>query len=417
MKKIYSHTFWIVLSSITLICSGCKISRHSASHSQNKIQQLDPVKNLDFASRQLHYAVDKYPDSTRFPRTTHRNGKIKEVPANDWTSGFFPGELWLMYKYTGKPFWKAKAEAWTRQLSSQQYNTHTHDVGFMINCSYGNGLKFTGNNKYKQVIINAAKSLVTRFNPKVGAIKSWDHTKWEYPVIIDNMMNLVLLFHATQVSGDSTFYHIAETHAMTTMKILVRSNGSTWHVAGFDTTTGKVIWRGTHQGYANNSTWARGEAWALYGFTMAYRYTKDIKLLNTAKKIAHFILTNNHLPDNYLPYWDYDDPSIPNAPKDASAAAIMSSGFIQLSGFVNNKLGSKYLKAARKMLSSLSSPGFRAKGVGSNAGFILKRSVGNKPAGSEISVPEVYADYYYIEANLRYLNLKERGKNNQSISE
>ncbi len=405
MKKSYSFKILSLLGLATLTFTGCKVSQHTIGNSTGATNQVNVTKNLDFASRQLRYAIRTYPDSALYPSSEYSNGKIKEVPANVWTSGFFPGELWYMYKYTGNPFWKNKAAEWTRQLESQQYNTHTHDVGFMINCSYGNGLKFTGNKNYRQVIINAAKSLSSRFNPKVGAIKSWDNPKWEYPVIIDNMMNLELLFHATQISGDSTFYNIAKTHALTAMRTLVRPNGSTYHVVSFDTTTGKVIWRGTHQGYANNSTWARGEAWALYGFTMAYRYTKDERFLDAAQKVAHFILTNKNLPKDDVPYWDYNDPTIPNAPRDASAAAIMSCGFIQLSGYVNSDLKNEYLGTARKILNNLSSPEFRASKIGSNDGFILKRSVGNKPAGSEITVPEVYADYYYIEANLRYRDL------------
>lgn len=404
MRKI-SYLFFYGLVSLSIL-AGCKASEHSTGQATASLR-LNAKKNLNFAIKQLQYTVKTYPDSTLFPRSDYKNGNIKEVHASDWTSGFFPGELWYLYHYTGSTFWKDKASAWTDQLVRQQYNTHTHDVGFMINCSYGNGLKFTGNKNYKKVVIQAAKSLITRFNPKVGAIKSWDHTRWEYPVIIDNMMNLELLFHATQLTGDSTYYHIAKTHALTAMRAIVRPNGSTYHVVSFDTTTGKVIWKGTAQGYSNNSTWARGEAWALYGFTMAYRYTKDIRFLNTAKKVAHFILTNKNLPKDYVPYWDYNAPDIPNAPRDASAAAIMSSAFIELSGYVNTNLKNEYLNASRRMLHSLSSPAFRASRVGSNNGFILKRCVGNKPAGDEITVPEVYADYYYIEANLRYLSLKK----------
>lgn len=413
MKKIYSLAFLAVLSLATLTFSGCKGSQNAVRNTNNVKEQVNAVKNLNFAIKQLRYAVKTYPDSTLFPRSEYKNGKIKEVRSGGWTSGFFPGELWYLYHYTGNVFWRNKAEEWTRQLVNQQYNTHTHDVGFMINCSYGNGFRFTGNKSYKQVIINAAKSLSTRFNPKVGAIKSWDHTRWQYPVIIDNMMNLQLLFHAWKLTGNKKFYHIAYQHALTTMRTHVRSNGSTFHVVDFDSTTGKVIWKGTAQGYSNSSTWARGEAWALYGFTMAYRYTKDARFLNTAKKVAHYILTNKNLPSDYVPYWDYNAPNIPKAPRDASAAAAMSCAFIKLSGYVSNPLKREYIDAARKMLHSLSSSSFRASRVGSNDGFILKRSVGNMPAGSEITVPEVYADYYYIEANLRYLALekKEQGDN------
>ncbi len=381
-----------------------KVSKHHTGMTRPKYK-INAVKNLDFATKQLRYAIKTYPDTTMFPRSVHKNGTIDLVPASDWTSGFFPGELWLIYKFDHNLFFKNKAEAWTSSLKSQQFNTSTHDVGFMMNCSYGNGLLLTQNKEYKDILLQSARSLASRFNPVVGAIKSWDNPKWKYPVIMDNMMNLELLFRATQLSGDSTFYKIAVTHATTTMRTHVRPNGSTYHLVNFDPKTGKVIWKGTVQGYANNSTWARGEAWALYGFTMVYRFTKQEKFLKEAEKIAHFILTNKNLPADFVPYWDYNAPDIPNAPRDASAAAIMSSAFIELSGYVHGNLHNEYLSAAKHMIHSLSSSKYRAKSVGSNHGFILKRGVGNKPANSEVTVPLVYADYYYIEANLRYLNM------------
>ncbi len=401
-----SKYFPAVVFAGLLILAGCGRGKKTASaDSRTDGIQINPKENLDFAARQLRYTIDTYPDSTRFPRTVNADGSLKEVSAGDWTCGFFPGELWYMYQYTNKPYWKKQARKWTSQLEEQQYNTHTHDVGFMMFPSYGRGYLLTHNDHYKQVLLQSARSLATRFNPKVGAIKSWDNTKWKYPVIIDNLMNLELLFKATQISGDSTFWHIAKTHALTTMRTHIRSNGSSYHVVDFDPNTGKVLWKGTAQGYADSSTWARGEAWALYGFTMAYRYTRDARFLKTAQKVAHFILTNKNLPSDDVPYWDYNAPDIPNAPRDASAAAIMSSAFIELSGYVPEEEGREYLHTAKKIIHSLSTPTYRAAKVGGNAGFILKKCVGNKPGHSEVSVPLVYADYYYIEANLRYLKL------------
>lgn len=393
---------------ILLVLNGIKNPKNHQKESVNRKSTINPKENLAFAAQQLRYAVKTNPDSTHFPRTINKDGSMKWVGASDWTSGFFPGELWYMYKYTHTPFWKKEAARWTDQLESQQYNTHTHDVGFMMYPSFGHGYLFTNNDHDKQVVIQSARSLITRFNPKVGEIKSWDNTKWEYPVIIDNMMNLELLFRATQFSGDSTFYHVAVTHALNTIKSHIRPNSSTFHVVDFDTTTGKITWRGTAQGYADNSTWARGESWALYGFTMAYRYTKNRKFLDVAQNVAHYILTNKNLPADDIPYWDYNAPDIPNAPRDASAAAIMSSAFIELSRYVSREESEKYLQTAKRIIHSLSTPKYRAENVGSNGGFILKKSVGNKPANSEISVPLVYADYYYIEANLRYLDLTKK---------
>lgn len=175
----------------------------------------------------------------------------------------------------------------------------------------------------------------------------------------------------------------------------------------YDSTTGKVLWRGTVQGYSDSSTWARGESWGLYGFTMAYHYTKDPQFLKQAKKIAHYILTNKNLPDDDVPYWDYNAPNIPNALRDASAAAIMSSAFIELSHYVNSQDSIRYIKAAGTTLKSLSKSPYRAKKVGNNHGFILREGVDNKPANFEVSVPLNFSDYYYIQANLRYLKLKQ----------
>jgi len=388
---------------------GAEISACSSSQSKSDDSALPKVEakaNLKFAQKQLRYYLQQHTDTTRFPRSVNSNGMVRLVKANDWTSGFFPGELWYIYEDTGEPFWKDKAAAWTASLRKQQYNTGTHDVGFMMNCSYGNGYRLTDNPDYKNVLLQSAKSLASRFNPKVGVIKSWDWTDWKYPVIIDNMMNLELLFKATEISGDSTFYHVAKTHALTTMKNHFRPDGGSFHVVNYDPETGDVIWRRTRQGYADSSTWARGEAWGLYGFTMAYRYTKDQRFLKQAQKIAHFILTNPHLPDDYIPYWDYNDPAIPDAPRDASAAAIMSSAFLELSTYVGEQDKLTFQKASAKILNNLSSPTYRAKKVGANNGFILNKSVGSKPEHSEVSVPLVYADYYYVEANTRYLNLK-----------
>jgi rhamnogalacturonyl hydrolase YesR len=400
MRYSYYLAYFLLL---IMAGTACK-SNHRKSSSDPEVH---PAQNLAFARKQLHHDLaTNYNDSLGYPRTV-KNRTIRWVKAGDWTSGFFPGELWLMYQYTGKKYWETQAEKWTAGLKSQQYNTNTHDVGFMMFCSYGNGYRLRHNNKYKKILIQSARSLATRFNPKVGAIKSWNSYKqWKFPVIIDNMMNLQLLFMATQLSGDSTFYHIAKQHALTTLKHQFRPDGGSYHVVAYDSTNGKVLWRGTAQGYSDSSTWARGESWGLYGFTMAYHYTKDQRFLKLAQKIAHYILTNKNLPKDDVPYWDYNAPNIPNAPRDASAAAIMSSAFIKLSHYVDSQDSTTYIRAAGKILNSLSKPPYRAKKVGANHGFILRQSVGNKPGHSEVSVPLVYTDYYYIQANLRYKALQ-----------
>jgi alpha-L-fucosidase len=341
------------------------------------------------------------------PRTLD-SMQLKLVPSRDWTSGFFPGELWFLYEYTGNNEWKNQAQKFTTNIEREKTNGGTHDMGFKIYCSFGQGYRLTKDAHYKDVIIQSAKTLSTRFNPKVGVIRSWDHHKeqWDYPVIIDNMMNLELLFEATKLSGDSSFYKIAVSHAKTTMKNHFRADYSSYHVVDYDTATGGVRKKQTAQGYADESAWARGQAWGLYGFTMCYRETKNEKYLEHAEHIASFILHHPNLPKDMVPYWDFDAPNIPNEPRDASAASVMASALYELSTYSKNK--NEYRKAADKIIESLTKS-YRSP-IGENKGFILLHSTGSRPANSEVDVPLIYADYYYLEALLRMKKLNEGKK-------
>lgn len=332
------------------------------------------------------------------PRTLE-NGELKLVPSKDWTSGFFAGELWMLYAFTRKPEWKGKAELYTALIEKEKFNGGTHDMGFKVYCSYGTGYQLTKDAAYKEVIIQSAKTLSTRFNPAVGCIRSWDHHKeqWGYPVIIDNMMNLELLFAATRITGDSSFYRIAVSHANTTMKNHFRADYSSYHVIDYDTVTGKAVKKNTHQGYAHESAWARGQAWALYGYTMCYRETKNIAYLQQAEYVAKYILTHPNLPADKIPYWDFNAPAIPNEPRDASAAGVIASGLLELAKYSKNK--KEYVSVANTILQNLTKC-YRSP-IGENKGFILLHSTGSKPANSEVDVPLNYADYYYLEALLR----------------
>jgi len=339
------------------------------------------------------------------PRTLEKE-ELKLVPAKDWTSGFFPGQLWLLYQITGKQYWKDQAEVFTKNIESQQLDQTTHDLGFKIYCSVGAGYTLTKDGHYKEVIIQAARTLSKRFNKNTGTIKSWDNTKkWGYPVIIDNMMNLELLFEATKLSGDSSFYHIAVSHANATMKNHFRPDYSSYHVVDYDTlNSGKVIKKTTHQGYADESAWSRGQAWGLYGYTMCYRETKNIAYLQQAEKIAEFIFNNPNMPRDLVPYWDFNAPSIPNEERDVSAATVMVSALYELSVYSANK--KSYLSKANKILKNITK-GYRAS-IGSSKGFLLLHSTGSKPGGFEIDAPLSYADYYYLEAIVRSKKLKEK---------
>ncbi|MEO6523125.1 MAG: glycoside hydrolase family 88 protein [Mucilaginibacter sp.] len=364
-------------------------------------QKPNVAKEFKYAAEQTGFMLKQLEANTDpklvSPRT-FENGKFKIVSSTDWTSGFFPGELWFLYEQTKDPKWLEQAKIYTAKIEKEQYNKGTHDLGFIIYCSFGNGYKLTKDPAYKQIIINAAKSLSTRFNPKTGVIKSWDHNKelWVNPVIIDNMMNLELLFEATKLSGDSSFYKIAVSHADHTMKNHFRADYSSYHVVDYDPETGVVIKKTTHQGYSNESAWARGQAWGLYGFTLCYRETHDKKYLEHAQRIARFIFSNPTMPKDLIPYWDYNDPTIPNTSRDVSAAAITASALYELSGYAKNK---DYVVKANTILNNLAAN--YKNPLNSNGGFILLHSTGHRPAKSEIDVPINYADYYYLEALLR----------------
>jgi len=367
-----------------------------------RAQPVALSKLMEEAGRQTKVMLDclttirTMSDSLFSPRTLV-DGKLKCVSSRDWTSGFFPGELWFLYQYTGKEEWKKEAQAYTARMEREKLNGTTHDMGFKIYCSFGNGYRLTKDEAYKQVIIQAARTLATRFNPRVGCIRSWDHHKelWGYPVIIDNMMNLELLFEATKLTGDSSFYKIAVSHANTTMRNHYRADYSSFHVVDYDTATGRVVKRMTWQGYSDSSAWARGQAWGLYAYTMCYRETGDETYLKQAEHIAAYILPR--LPEDKVPYWDFNAPGIPDEPRDASAAAVTASGLYELSRYSHQ--GKEYRQTADKILQSLTDH-YRS-GIGANSGFILLHSTGSKPSKSEVDVPLNYADYYYLEALLR----------------
>jgi unsaturated chondroitin disaccharide hydrolase len=339
------------------------------------------------------------------PRTLNAQGGLVIVSPKDWCSGFFAGNLWFLYEYTGDKFWREQSEPFTTVMEREKTNGGTHDLGFMVYNSVGNAYRLTHNEKYKADIIEAAKTLITRFNPAVGCIKSWDHVKqWQFPVIIDNIMNLELLFEATKLSGDSTFYKVAVTHANTTLKNHFRADNSSYHVVNYDPNTGQVLQKQTAQGFADSSAWARGQAWGLYGYIVCYRETHNKVYLQQAEKIAKFIFSNPQMPADLVPYWDYDAAKLGNQPRDASAAAIAASALYELSTYSNN--GKVYKSTADKILNTLANH-YQAQ-PDSAHGFLLLHSTGHKPANSEIDVPIIYADYYYVEALLRQKRLADK---------
>lgn len=338
------------------------------------------------------------------PRTLDSSGNVRTCTSQWWTSGFFPGTLWYLYEFSGNDTLRRYAEEFTRRVEDQQFTTDNHDVGFMINSSFGNAYRITGDTVYREALRNASRSLLTRFHPVVGATRSWDtHTQnrhWQFAVIIDNMMNLELLLKSAAEFSEPIFADRAVQHANTTVRHHFRPDGSSYHVVSYDTVTGLPHRKQTAQGYSDSSAWSRGQAWGLYGFTMMYRFTRDAVYLRQAERIAQFILRHPRLPEDKVPHWDFDAPGIPDAPRDASAAAIICSALIELSMYVQPERSREYIAAAETQLRSLCAPEYR-NAPGTHGNFLLRHSVGSIPHNSEIDVPVSYADYYFVEALLR----------------
>ncbi len=370
---------------------------------------LNVKQEFDFAAKQYAGMLASHQDTNKFPQSSMPDGSPRDMPSSWWCSGFFGGSLWHIYEYTKDEQWKKAAEKWTMAVEKEQYNTGTHDLGFMLYCPFGNGYRLTKSADYKPILLTGAKSLATRFDPKVGAIKSWNSLKggYNYPVIIDNMMNLELLFWAARESGNKDLYNLSVIHADNTIKNHYRPDNSSFHVVCYGE-NGEVLAKKTHQGAADSSAWARGQAWGLYGYVLMYRETKNQKYLSLARNIANFLLNHRNLPDDKIPYWDFNAPNIPNEERDASAGAIMASALLELSTYGGSN-APKYYKDAVMILENLSKAPYKAE-LGKNNHFILQHCVGHKPGNSEIDVPLVYADYYYLEGLLRYEKLRKRKK-------
>ena len=366
----------------------------SSCDSQPKQEPLADVidRGLKASTEQaLLMAKDLESQEGRLPKAIGKDGKLETSDYSWWCSGFFPGELWYLYENNPTPELKKYAEMFTDRVEEVKNITYSHDVGFMLYCSYGNGYRLTGKPEYKEVMLTGANSLATRFDERVGAIRSWDFNKkiWQFPVIIDNMMNLEFFSWASKASGDDRFYKMAVSHADKTMNNHFRDDYSCYHVVSYDTITGVPHKKQTHQGAADESAWARGQAWALYGFTMMYRETGKPEYLNQAKHIAAFIMNN------------------PNMPRDASAAAIMASALIELSQLDKSEEAKSYLDFAEQQVRSLTTPEYLA-AKGTNCNFALMHSTGHFPGNSEVDVPLSYADYYYVEALMRLKKLTEK---------
>lgn len=400
MNRTYVFCISIILC---VLCQGVT----------SKSQRIKNEFVVENAKAQIGLAIDVIEKSGKIlnPVTLTPEGGVSYCSLEDWRSGFFPGSVWYLYELTGDSVLFSIAQKYTEALDKAKYLTWHHDIGFIINCSYGNGLRLSNKESYKEVIIEAAKSLCTRFHEKPGIIQSWNvgkDSKWECPVIIDNMMNLELLFEATRLSGDSLFYKVAVSHADRTLKEHFRPNGSCYHVIDYSISEGNVRHRQTAQGFADESVWSRGQAWAIYGYTMCYRETGSKKYLDQALKTFSFMKNHERMAEDLIPYWDMDAPNIPDEPRDASSAAIMASALYEISSY-NISGAMSYKKYADRIMHSLASDEYTA-ALGKNGHFVLMHSVGSIPHNSEIDVPLNYADYYYLEALKRKIEIENKDK-------
>ncbi len=403
LRTLKGAAFTVVFGLLAVPVFAEKMERNVRDELLTRIPET-----FSFSAHQYQFLLKSLKGQTNMPRTVE-DGRLRTVAPKDWTSGFFPGSLWYLFEFTHDEKWKAAARDFTARIESMKDYSGSHDVGFILKCSYGNGYRLTGDPHYRDVLIQGARTLSTRFKPEVGLIRSWDHKGWEYPVIIDNMMNLELLTWSARAANEPLLRSIALQHADNTLKNHFREDASSWHVVDYNQTNGVAVNKQTHQGAADSSAWARGQAWALYGYTMMFRETCNHEYLAHAEKIARFLINHPRLPSDKIPYWDFDAPNIPNAPRDASAAAVMASALVELSENVEPDFSKQSLELARQQLLTLSSPSYLAK-FAANGGFLLRHCVGNMPKNSEVDVPLNYADYYFLEALLRYRNHMEQGK-------
>lgn len=399
---------WLI--GIGLVC----LTACADTKSGDVSERFDADEALAYCDAQVRRTLDELAqrdggvDYTMMPRNIADSAShwyCSKVTKDEWCAGFWPGILWYDYEYTNDPAIRQEAEKFTASLEYLTYEpAYDHDLGFLMFCSYGNGYRLTRNESYRQAILRSAEALSALFNPKVGTMLSWPRNVAMFGghnTIMDNMINLEMLFWAAKNGGDKKLYDMAVSHADTTMKYHFRPDYTSYHVAVYDTLTGEFVKGVTHQGYDDNSMWARGQAWAIYGYTVVYRETKEPRFLDFVQKVADVYL--EHLPDDYVPYWDFNDPAIPYAPRDASAACVVASALLELSGYVSPEKGQEYKKAAVCMLESLSSDKYRS---GKSKPAFLLHSTGNYPSHSEIDAAIIYADYYYIEALMRLKQMK-----------
>jgi hypothetical protein len=384
----------------SLLCLACQKQESMEELTARVFERA--AAQMELMDKNLDSAAVSNPGVAIYPRSINKEGALWTSNYKWWCSGFYPGSMWYVYEYTGDEKIKELALEYQAGLEPLRFRKDDHDIGFQLMCSYGNCLRITEDQTCVPVLIDGANSLASRFDPEVGCTRSWSFGKWSFPVIVDNMMNMELLLKAAELGGSDSLKNVALAHARTTMKNHFREDKSCFHLVDYNPETGEVVGKQTVQGLADDSAWARGQAWGLYGFTMVYRFCKEQDILDHAIAIAEYLLPR--LPEDGVPFWDYDSAEIPNDVRDASAAAIMASGLIELSQYVDAEKAERYLATVEKMLRTLASEEYLC-AEGEDYGFLLKHSTGNKNTDSEVDVPLTYADYYFLEALIRWSRL------------
>ena len=412
--KIRRILFCMAMVAISQISMAQKVQTAA------QVPTLDVDKQLQYCHKQVKRALtelqqkDGSYDYTMEPRNILKGDKQKgwncrKATAEEWCDGFWPGILWMDYRNTKDEAVRKAAEGYTESLKGIAYRPcYDHDIGFLMFCSYGKGYEVNHSQAYKNVILASADSLATLFNPIVGTILSWPREvkprNWPHNTIMDNMMNLDMMFWAAKNGGNKLLYDLAVTHAKTTMQNHFRPDGSCYHVAVYDTISGDFVKGVTHQGYSDDSMWSRGQSWAIYGYTMVYRYTRNRMFLNFAQKVTDiYIKRLKETSDDFIPLWDMDDSrGTMGAPKDVSAACVVADALLELQQYVGGEKGEEYKQFALQTLVQLSTSKYQS---GKKNVAFLMHSTGHHPAGSEIDASIIYADYYYLEALNRVKNI------------
>ena len=397
-----------------------QISMAQKAPTAMKVPALDVDKQLQYCHKQVKHALaelqqkDGSFDYTMEPRNILKGDKQKgwncrKATPEEWCDGFWPGILWMDYQNTKDEAVRKAAEGYTESLKGIAYRPcYDHDIGFLMFCSYGKGYEVNHSQDYKNVILASADSLATLFNPIVGTILSWPREvkprNWPHNTIMDNMMNLDMMFWAAKNGGNKLLYDLAVTHAKTTMQNHFRPDGSCYHVAVYDTISGDFVKGVTHQGYSDDSMWSRGQSWAIYGYTMVYRYTRNRMFLDFAQKVTDiYIKRLKETSDDFIPLWDMDDSrGTMGAPKDVSAACVVADALLELQQYVGGEKSEEYKQFALQTLAQLSTSKYQS---GKKNVAFLMHSTGHHPAGSEIDASIIYADYYYLEALNRVKNI------------